>query len=272
VLLLQTLGEAQWASALHELRHAPVPLLQVKLPQESGASPVGAHVPAPLQAWACEEAPPPAQTGAHPPPPAATFLHTPLPSHLPVLPHGLLGEVSSLQVSESVPSLATLAQAPLLLHFWQVPQALTEQHAPSTQLPELHWPPAVQAAPSPLRPQLPPLHVPLLQSRSALQVCRQTSAGPSHLKLPHDWVCMGGQAPAPSHLASSTAVLVLDGQLLSRQVVLLSHLLQLPLASHLPSFPQLVLALATHSPAGSTVPAATFLHVPTEPVTLQLLH
>jgi hypothetical protein len=199
-------------------------------------------------------------------------LQPPLPSHLPFLPQGLLGEVSSLHVSESVASLATLAHAPLLLHFWQVPQALTEQQAPSTQLPDVHCPPEVQAAPSGFRPQLPPLQVPELQSPSPLQVCRHTPAAESHLKLPHDWVCMAGQAPAPSHLASSTAVLVLEGQLFSRQVVLVPHLLQLPPASHLPSLPQLVGALATHIPAGSTVPAATFLHVPTDPVTLQLLH
>jgi hypothetical protein len=197
-------------------------------------------------------------------------LHTPLPSHLPVLPQELL-DVSSLQVSESVPSSGTLAQVPVL-HFWQVPHELLAQQVPSTQLPDVHCPPAVQAAPLALRPQLPPLHVPVLQSPSPLQVSRQTLAAASHLKLPQLWVCIAGQAPAPSHLASSTAVLPPAGQLFSRQVTLVPHLLQAPLAAHLPSLPQLVGALAAHMPEGSTVPGATLVQVPTEPVTLQLWH
>jgi hypothetical protein len=80
--------------------------------------------------------------------PSAYFWHPPAPSHLPFAPQ--LGAPSSAQkaAGAAVPA-GSGEQAPLpeRLQAWQAGQAALPQQTPSTQLPLMHWPPAVQASP-----------------------------------------------------------------------------------------------------------------------------
>ncbi len=251
------------------LGHGLLPLQAPQVPDELLQIPVQTvtaaftQEPLPLHSLACE------LTGVlqllPQPMPIAAFLQAPLPSHLPVLPQVLL-DVSSVHESLSVPLLGTLAQLPEA-QVWQVPQELDPQQVPSTQLPDMHCPPALQLSPFAFNPQLLPLQVPTEQWLSMLQVFRHDV--PSQVKLPQDCVLTAGQAPAPSHLAS--LVCVVPVQLFARQTVLVPHLRQAPLPSHLPSFPQVVSAAGAQPLFGSASPEATLRQVPTEPCTVQLL-
>lgn len=112
------------------------------------------------------------------------YLHCPLPLHTPVVPHSV---PSSVQLSGSVPPLATLAHVPAVFaQVWQVPQLAVEQQVPSTQCFDVHWSSAVHEAPSLFKPQVPMSHVlPGEQSAELVQIVRQSLVRGSHLNVPH---------------------------------------------------------------------------------------
>jgi hypothetical protein len=114
--------------------------------------------------------------------PSAYFWQPPAPSHLPFVPQ--LAWPSSAQKADgaAVPA-ATGAHVPLplMLQAWQAGQSDEPQHTPSTQLPLMHWLPAVHARPFFFSAQL--LVVVPWQVKGATQ-----SASPVHTTL---------QAPAP---------------------------------------------------------------------------
>jgi hypothetical protein len=68
---------------------------------------------------------------------------------------------------------------PVSAHDWQMPLQSVAQQTPCWQKPEVHWLPAVQAAPSArLRHWLPMHSYPVAQSLLAAQVVRQVPAVP----------------------------------------------------------------------------------------------
>jgi hypothetical protein len=76
------------------------------------------------------------------------------------------------------------------------------------------------------------------------------------------------QAPAPLQVAGF--VCVIPEQLWFRQAVAVLQNRHLPVPSHAPSSPQVVLVVAVQRAFGSEPPFATGVQVPTEPLTLQL--
>jgi hypothetical protein len=68
---------------------------------------------------------------------------------------------------------------PASAHDWQMPLQSLPQQTPCWQKPDVHWLPAVQAAPSARLRQALPMHSnPVAQSPVAAQVARQTPAVP----------------------------------------------------------------------------------------------
>ena len=84
-------------------------------------------------------------------------------------------------------------------------------------------------------------------------------------------MALGGQVPAPSQKPASWSALAPPGQLAARQSVVSAHRRQAPEPLQLPSLPQLLSAEGAQPPRGSLPPAATFVQVPSEPGTAQLL-
>ncbi len=157
-----------------------------------------------------------------------------------------------------------------LAQLWQVPQAALPQQVPSTQLPDPHSLPALQAAPSAFFPQVPPPHTPIEQSSSPLQVCRQAFAAPSQVNGAQGCVSLGGQLPLPSQNAASDSWLPPPGQETARQMVLVPHRRQAPSPLQRPSLPQLLSSEGAQPPCGSLPPAGTLLQAPSDPGTAQL--
>jgi hypothetical protein len=251
-----------WLQALPQL-----PLAQFASRQTVGV-PALAHVPAPLHSLGCDSTAV-AQTVPHDTP-AATFLQVPL-SHLPVVPQTSV-PVSSVQVSGSVPLVATSEQVPMPLseHFWQVPHAATLQQLPSTQCCEVHSALPPHASPSAFRPQLPPMQrFGFTQSAAvSVQVVLHVLVKLLHWNVPHDCADTGTHAPAPSQLDSG--VCELPTQLSVPQVVAELAFWQAPPPSHFPVNPQG--GAATHCVATvGKPPAPTLLQVPSDPVNEQLL-
>lgn len=88
--------------------------------------------------------------------PVPAWAQAPDPSQVPVLPHGALVEVGHRPCGSGIPP-ETFAQVPGLpatLQDSHVPQLGAPQQTPSTQLPEAHWLPAVQAVPRAFSVQL----------------------------------------------------------------------------------------------------------------------
>ncbi len=76
---------------------------------------------------------------------AVEFWHLPAPSQTLVTPHPLVTPPQRVSVLFAV--IGAQVPLPLMLHAWQAPQLELPQQTPSTQLPVLHWLPAVQATP-----------------------------------------------------------------------------------------------------------------------------
>ncbi len=76
---------------------------------------------------------------------AFEFWHLPAPSQTLVTPHPLATPLQ--RVSVWFAAIGAQVPLPLMLHAWQAPQLAAPQQTPSTQLPVLHWLPAVQATP-----------------------------------------------------------------------------------------------------------------------------
>jgi hypothetical protein len=144
---------------------------------------------------------------------AGAFWHAPAPLQVPRGPQGRL----ELAVQPPCGSAAPAAIGwhdpawPETLHALQVPQLAEEQQTPSTQLPLPHSVPAPHSWPSRLRPQEPLLQtLPGEQSASTAQTA--TQAVPLQAKGTQLCVVAGLQAPAPSQLRASEAVVPVVGQ------------------------------------------------------------
>ena len=170
-----------------------------------------------------------------------------------------------MQLSGSLP-LAMFVQVPEP-QLWQVPQELLAQQLPSTQLPEVHSPPALQLSPRAFLPQVPPVQTfPAVHWSLSVQLVRQ--AEPSHRKVPQEWVAPAEQAPAPLQVRASVSVdPEHDCGAHSTPEACFRHA---PAALHLPSLPQVEAGSGEHPPCGSSAPFATFAHTPL--ALPQLLH
>jgi hypothetical protein len=190
---------------------------------------------------------------------------------LPVVPQGF-EPVWSVQLSGSLPSSATFEQFPWELEqLLQTPQLEVLQQVPSTQLPEPHSPPALQAAPSAFLPQVPPPHTPTAQSLSVEQRSRQVFPFGSHLNGLQDWLPLAGQNPLPLQKEAGESSAAPAGQEAARHRVLVPHWRQPPAPSQRPSLPQLLSAAGAQLAWGSAPPAGTFSQRPCDPGNAQLL-
>jgi hypothetical protein len=84
---------------------------------------------------------------------AVEFLHAPAPSQVLVLPHAAV-VLAAQRVSLAPDAIAAQLPAPFRLQAWQAGQLVLPQQTLSTQLPLMHWFPAVQVAPFAFRLQL----------------------------------------------------------------------------------------------------------------------
>lgn len=94
---------------------------------------------------------------------------------------------------------------PVSAHDMQFPAHAVRQQTPCAQNPPLHSLPAVQAAPSGLRPQLDAVQtLPDVQSAPVVQLARQLV--PLHTYGAHDCDAPGMQVPVPSQRPASICV------------------------------------------------------------------
>jgi len=159
---------------------------------------------------------------------------------------------------------------PLWLQLTQAPWQETLQHTPSAQKFEAHSLFFVHTAPRGLGPQLPLTHLmPATQSASERQEVVHSLLVVSQLNGAHTVEGPGRQRPSPSHtLMSTTAAL---SQRPDLHVVPAGCLRQPPLPSHVPSAPQVVVAVAAQAPSCGSTPLGTNVQLPTEPGTSHAL-
>jgi hypothetical protein len=137
--------------------------------------------------------------------------------------------------------------------------------------PALHWLPFVHEPPGPLSP-----HEPFMQVALGAQLIvgpQPTLQAPAPPQLLGKHVPAAGveQWPAPSHVDCAVVVVVPGGQVGSLHLVPETYFWQAPPAQR-PLVPQLGAVWSTHTPFGSAVPVATFVHVPSVPLSEQDLH
>jgi hypothetical protein len=123
--------------------------VQVYVPQLTGAW-IGQVVVAPMQDDAGVNDDPLHTAAAHI---AVELRQAPAPSQVLVLPQGAV-VLAAQPVSVEPAAFGAQLPWPFTLHAWQAGQLLLPQQTPSTQLPLMHMPPAVQASPFVLRAQL----------------------------------------------------------------------------------------------------------------------
>jgi hypothetical protein len=154
------------------------------------------------------------------------------------------------------------AQAPRLLHFWQLPQEPTLQHTPSRQFPVAHSEPEEQPVPAVFFfTQLPPLQMkPETQSPSPPQPPGHPP--PLQRRGAQDWDEAAAQAPRPSHRRAGTAASPL--QVAAAQMVAPGCLRQAPRPSHIPSSPHPEAGVSSQLLCGS-VPSLMGRHLPAAP-------
>jgi hypothetical protein len=222
----------QSAVVVHVVLHALVPhRYGVQLDVVCRHVPAPSHAPTGVLVEPLHDATPHAV-------PAAIDRHAPLPSHVPLKPQGGAGTQPP---CGSMPPAATGAQlpaSPTTLHDVQVPQLGVEQQTPSTQLPLSHSADAPQIWPRRFFPHDPLVQtIPATQSASTPQAARH--AVPLQVYGAHDCVAAGLQAPAPSQVRASVAVVVPIGQLGAAHCVPASYSWQAPAPSQKPLLPQL---------------------------------
>jgi hypothetical protein len=175
----------------------------------------------------------------------------PLPLHSP------LAEVAVGQAPTQVPSavlagtLEQLPTDPLKLHEEQTGQLALVQHTPSTQLPVEHPAAEVQLCPTPIFVQTPPMQLKLSavsQFVLAFPTVHELAQAPETHIYPvgHATGVPGVQVPEPLHFPVPAPVLIaswLSAQPDAGVQALPFHCSQAPVAVHLPSVPQLVLAV-----------------------------
>ena len=254
---MQTLGVTQSASAVHDIRHAPVPHWYAPHVDVVAAW----QVPIPLQVRADVSVDPVHVAAAHCVP-AAYRRHAPPPSQVPSSPQ-VAAPPSVHWPSGSCP-LGTLLHeptVPAIAHERQVPVQVVAQQTPCAQIPMLHsaFPP--QAAPIGLRPQLLPLQV-LGDAQSALvvQVVRQAPLPHANGAQPDESTVW--QVPVPLHVRAG--VNVVPEQVAAMQVVPAAYRRQAPVPLHMPSLLQLEAPRSAHWFRGSW-PFGTLVQAPTVP-------
>jgi hypothetical protein len=192
------------------------------------------------------------------------------PLHVPVLPHG--AAAAHCPVGAAVPA-ASAVQVPgvVPLHVWQVPQAVLPQQTPLTQLPLMHWFPAVHARPAALRAQLRLGAVPwqvngATQCESIAQLLRQASPVQVYGEQPD---AVGARQP-PVPLQCEIGVKVEPVHDCVPQDVLVAASWQAPAPLHAPVLPQG--GLGVQRPIVSGLPTATFVQLPALVPTLHAWH
>jgi hypothetical protein len=174
------LAFAQWASAV-QLERQVLLALHTYAPQPVVAA--WLHVPMPEQNDAGWNVVPVHDTDRPHDMVVDACWQPPAPLHAPVFPHG--GAEAHCPVGAAVPAamFAHIPRLPAMLHAWQVGQVALPQQTPLTQLPLMHWLPAVHTRPFGFSAQLRLGAVPwqvygARQSPSAVQLVRH--AAPLH--------------------------------------------------------------------------------------------
>jgi hypothetical protein len=193
-----------------------------------------------------------------------------LPSQRPFVPQ-LAAPWSEQREATSFSPAATLLHVPreaVSAHDLQTPVHADSQQMPCSQKFERHSPFARQMAPFGLRP-----HDPFTHTAGAWHWLSIVHDG-RHASVPQvngkqGRVAGVTQVPAPSQDDSGVNWWVAVGQVAALHGVPDGHRWQAP-ASHLPFVPQVDTSCTAHSPAGSIVPVATFVHTPSMPATHDL--
>jgi len=264
----QMVPETQSASLLQAVLQLVEPL------QRNGAQLVVLAVwqlplPSQVRALVCVDVPAGQLEATHTVP-AAYLAQAPEPLQTPVVPHEPAPWSLHVPCGSLCPA-ATLVQVPAVLaetlHDLQTPLQLVLQQTPWLQKPDLHSSPLAQVRPGSLRP-----HDPLAQtagaSQSALLVQAALQAFDPQTYGKHEVEEGVRQVPAPSQVALPVKVTEPAGQVALAQVVPLGYFWQAP-AWHLPFVPQEVAPWSLQSPAGSDAPSATFVQVPSVPLSAQ---
>jgi hypothetical protein len=264
VIVLHLFGDRQSWSPVQLVLQAVVPLHR-NVPQLVVVAVWQVPLPSQVRALVCVELPAGHLDGTQMVP-AAYFSHAPLPLHLPSLPH--VAAVWSVHPPcGSLCPAPTLVQVPAVLgetlHDLQVPLQLVEQQTPWLQKPDLHSLAAPQVWPFPFRPQDPFEQV-FGGSQSLLLVQAALQAPEPHTYGKHELEAGFTQVPAPSQVELPVKVTEPLGQVAEAHLVPLAYFWQAP-AWHLPLLPQLAAPWSVHLPAGSALPVATLVQVPSVP-------
>lgn len=160
VLTPHRLGAAHSLSVAQDVWQALMGAVALQANGAQGCVAPAVQVPAPSQAEGKVRVNPSARhaLGAQTVP-AGNLRQAPAPSHLPSRAQ-VVGRSAAQLVRGSALPAATGAQAPTkpaTLQARQGPQVMAPQHTPSTQFPEEHCVPAVQAIPADFSPQVPPV-------------------------------------------------------------------------------------------------------------------
>jgi hypothetical protein len=157
---------------------------------------------------------------------------------------------------------------PVTAHDWQAPVQAELQQKPCAQMVDRHSVPSPQACPFGFRPHNPvvALHTAGNAQSAAVVAGVQLTlhAFVPHLKEPQDAVAGVVQAPIPSQVDAAVNRFVAAKQVGALHTVPLPYFWQTP-AWHFPVVPQLAWPVSLQMPAGSALPVATFVHVPSAP-------
>lgn len=192
------------------------------------------------------------------------------PLHVPVLPHG--GAAVHWPVGAAVPAASGVhVPGDVPLQVWQVPQAALPQQAPFTQLPLMHWLPAVHTSPLAFNAQLRFGGVPwqvngAVQCESIEQLVRQVSV--PHVYDPQLDEVAARQPPVP--LQWETGVNVDPEHDWVPHDALVAASWQAPAPLHAPVLPQG--GLAAQRLIVSAAPSGTFVQLPALVPTLHAWH
>jgi hypothetical protein len=268
------LGDTQSVFDAHVIPQALLGPLHMNVPHELVVPPM-LQLPAPSQVFASviDDAP-----AGHDGPwhcvPAAYLWHPPLPSHLPSLPQ--LDDAATPQVPlGSVALTATGEHVPIeagSVHDTQGPlhAALQQTFCAEHTRPVWHSAVAAHVPPGGLRP-----HEPLRQvafgAQSAFDLHAELQTFVPQPKGKQDFEAGVEHVPAPSHVDPAVKVIVFVGHVEPLQAVPAAYFWQAP-ATQRPFVPHDVPPWSRHRAFGSTVPVATFVHVPSDAGRLHDLH